>query len=252
MNENKAVDHNPNQANARLKAAVKSVEVPPFLDAKIRHRLHSSEKPRRRWAVLTGATALAGLAIAAVLTYQVGTIRQTAQQQESFIVSVSSRVATMMRVGLGDHIHCAFFRKFPAQVPAREEMESALGQEYKDLIPVVREQLPQQYKLVLGHQCRYNGRRFVHLSLKSDSQLLSLLIATKRDGETFDIQGALPQLVQSGIPMYASAADRFQIAAMETSSHLVYFVSDLPGKDNTQLLAAMAPAIKTILENLEG
>ena len=65
-------------------------------------------------------------------------------------------------------------------------------------------------------------------------------------------QGAVPQLVQSGIPMYTGAAERFLIAATETSHHLVYFISDLPGEQNTQLLMAMAPSIQQILQKRAG
>jgi hypothetical protein len=250
-------DQNPGmsskQMNARLKAAVNSVEVPPFLDAKIRHNIRVPQPaPRKRWAWLTGAAAVAGLAIAGIITYQLRDIRQNAGEQESFIVSISSRVGTLMRVGLGDHVHCAFFRKFPSEAPAVEEMESKLGSEYKELIPVVRQRVPEEYKLVLGHECRYHGRRFIHLSLKNDDKLLSLVITAKRPGETFDIKGTLPQLVHAGIPMYTSTTDRFQVAAMETTNHLIYFISDLPAGENSQLLVAMAPEIKAILENLEG
>ncbi len=255
MSEMKPTDNNPNQTNARLKAAVHSVEVPPFLEAKIRRQIQEQAaptNPKKVWTLVTAGASVAGLALAAIIGFQLINLRKTAGDQESFIVSVASRVGTLMRVGLGDHIHCAFFRKFPAEAPATEELESELGKEYKDLVPVLRQNISDQYKLVLGHQCRYNGRTFVHLSLKNGSQLMSLVITTKRGGETFDIQGVLPELVQSGIPMYASSTDRFQIAAMETTSHLVYFVSDLPSKQNTQLLVAMAPSIETILENLEG
>ncbi len=253
MSEQKPVEMSSNEMNARLKAAVHSVEVPPFLDAKIRHQiLTQPESSRNRWTWLTGGAAIAGLALAAIITYQLRDIRQTAGEQESFIVAVSSRVSTLMRVGLGDHVHCSFFRKFPAEAPAVEEMESKLGPEYKELIPVVRQHVPEEYKLMLGHECRYHGRRFIHLSLKNDDKLLSLVITAKRPGETFDIQGTIPQLIHSGIPMYTSATDRFQIAAMETTNHMVYFISDLPASENSRLMVAMASEIKAILENLEG
>jgi hypothetical protein len=252
MSEMKSTNTQSNEMNARLKSAVKSAEVPPFLEARIRQHVQAESQPRKRWAVLAPAAAVAGLALVGLLGYQIEKLRQTAEQQESFIATVSARVSTLMRVGLGDHIHCAFFRKFPAEAPAKEEVESELGNQYQDIIPAVRQNVPEQYKLVLGHECRYNGRDFVHLSLKSDSQLLSVVITAKKNGETFDIEGALPELVHSGIPMYASTTDRFQIAAMETSSHLVYFISDLPREQNFEILRAMGPALKTILENIEG
>ncbi len=235
---------NEDQINKRLKAAVDSVEVPPFLEAQIRRQIQdqAAAPPRRRWTALAVASVAAALVIGAGVTYQLGQIRQTSADQESFIVTMSSKVATLMRVGLGDHLHCAFFRKFPAEAPAVEEMESKLGPEHKELIPVVRAHVPQEYKLVLGHLCRYHGRQFVHLTLKNDVQLISLVITAKRPGESFDIEGALPELVQSGV-------EQFQIAATETDKHLVYVISDLPANQNLQLMQSMVASIKTILEN---
>jgi len=39
---------------------------------------------------------------------------------------------------------------------------------------------------------------------------------------------------------------------MESSDHLVYFISDLPGAQNMELMRAMAPALKQILEKAQG
>lgn len=238
------------QINKRLKAAVNSVEVPPFLEAKIRRQIQdqAAAPPRRRWTGLAIASVAAALFVGVGVTHQLAQILQTSRDQESFIATMSTKVVTLMRVGLGDHLHCAFFRKFPAEPPAVEEMESELGPDYKELIPVVREQVPQEYELVLGHQCRYNGRQFVHLTLKNETQLISLVITAKRPGESFDIEGVLPQLVQSGVPVYDSSTGQFQIAAMETHRHLVYFISDLPAKQNLQLMQSMVASLQTALE----
>ena len=88
--------------------------------------------------------------------------------------------------------------------------------------------------------------------MKNDTQVLSLVITLKKDGEAFNIEGMLPELVQSGIPVYSSGTERFQIAAMETPGHLVYFVSPLSRKQNTELLRAMAPTLKKILESINA
>lgn len=239
-----------NETNQRLKAAVHSVDTPPFLDAVIRQRIRQAEiRQRRGWKLLAATGVAAALVVG---TYQLGTLRHTAVDQESFIATVSTKVATLMRVGLGDHLHCAFFRRFPEQAPAVEELESKLGPEFKDLIPVVQQNVPAQYALSEAHKCRYNGREFVHLTLRNDQQLISLIISAKRDGEAFNVEGMLPELVQSGVPVYSSGAEQFQIAAMETSTHLVYFISDLPGKQNLQLMQSMVASLKTVLENLKA
>ena len=248
------MSNNNNKVNARLKAAVHSVEAPPFLDARIRRQLRevASSQPRKTWGAWVTAGVMAALLVGVGITYQMGHLRQTTGDQEAFLVSVSSKVATLMRVGLGDHIHCAFFRKFPQQAPSIEEIETKLGPAYKDLVPVMQQYVPADYKLVSGHQCRYNQRQFVHLTMKKGAEVLSLVITLKKDGEAFNIEGMLPALVQSGIPVYTSSAERFQIAAMETNGRLVYVVSPLSGQQNTELLRAMAPMLKKLLEGIEG
>ena len=105
MSEMRPAENHSNEIKARLKAAVKSAEVPPFLDAKIRRRIEHQARPRKRWTIFVPVGAVAGLALAAGLLYQLGGLRQTAEEQESFIATVSSRVSTLKRVGLGDHIH---------------------------------------------------------------------------------------------------------------------------------------------------
>jgi hypothetical protein len=90
----------------------------------------------------------------------------------------------------------------------------------------------------------------VHLSLKSDSQLVSLVIARKSEGESFETEGLLPELVASGIPIYRSGVQRFQMSAFESRDFLVYFISDLPHDRNAETMTAMAGEIKTLLERI--
>ena len=62
-----------------------------------------------------------------LIAYQLGHLRLSVTSQESYNTSVSTHVARLMRVGLGDHIHCAYFRKFPANAPSPQEFVSKLG-----------------------------------------------------------------------------------------------------------------------------
>ena len=235
----------------RLEKAVHSVEAPPFLEARIRHSL-STAKPGRRWLprLIPAAAALAifaGFAIA----YELGHLRLTVHSQESYIASVSTHIATLMRVGLGDHIHCSVFRKYPKNPPSTEEFIKKMNPQYAGLIPIVRSQVPDTYRMMLAHQCSYHRRKFVHLSLMSDSNMLSLVMTKKADGESFSTDDMLPELVHSGIPMYQSSVQRFQISAFETRDYLVYFISDLPKQKNTELMLTLSPRVKDFLANLE-
>jgi hypothetical protein len=230
------------------------VETPPFLEAGIRSRLRQPRpEPRSRLRLnLAAASALIALWLGAGFAYQLGYFRFTKDSQESYIAMLSTRVAKLMAVGLGDHLHCAFFRKLPKEERAVELIEEKLGPKYKEVAAVVRQNVPAHYRIVLGHTCRYRGRRFIHLALTGDSRLMSLVITAKREGETFDIAGILPELTPSGVSLHVSSAQRFEIAAMETSGHLVYFVSDMPGAGNTALMQALAPELRRVLTDLEG
>ena len=189
--------------------------------------------------------------IGAGITYQLGHLRLTVQSQQSYIASVSNRVATLMRVGLGDHIHCSVFRKYPKNPPTAEQFVEKMGPQYAGLIPIVRSHIPLDYRLVIAHQCRYNGRKFVHLSLMNDSHLLSLAITQKGGGESFDTEGMIPALTESGIPMYEAGVQRFQISAFETREHLIYFISDLSKEKNTEMMLALAPQVKDYISKHE-
>lgn len=252
MNDSQRNDQQDLKLAQQLRQAVRSQAVPPYLEARIRNTIHSTER-KPSWRVrLMPVAAVLVLCLAAGVAYQLGHLRFTTGLQESYIASVSSRVASLMSVGLGDHIHCSVFRKFPKNVPPVEELEQNMGQEYRELIPIVRKHVPEEFRMVIAHECRYHGRKFVHLSLKKNSQLLSLIIARKGAGESFETEKLVPALVQSGIPFYRDGVQRFEIASFESRDHLAYFVSDLNGDQNMQLMLAIAPQVKGLLQKIES
>jgi hypothetical protein len=242
------------KSDNRLRAAVKTVAAPPFLEARIRHSLRTEspiEKAGRRWSRLIPAAAAVAVFAGFAIAYQLGHLRLTVSSQESYIGSVSTHITTLMRVGLGDHIHCAVFRKYPKNPPTTQEFIEKMNRQYAGLIPIVRSQVPDSYRMMLAHQCSYHRRKFVHLSLMNDSNMLSLVITRKGDGESFNTEDMLPALVQAGIPMYQSSVQRFQISAFETRDYLIYFISDLPKQQNTELMLALGPKVKNFLVSEE-
>lgn len=245
MNETPSSDN-------RLKNAVNSVEVPPFLEARIRSQIRAG-RPSSTWLFkLVPAGIAAVLCIGIAISYHEGHLRLTKASQISYVWSVSNRLVSLMRPGLADHINCSVFRKYPKNAPAVEILAQKLPSQYRELIPIVQSQVPSDYRLLISHQCRWDGRRFVHLSLENDSHVLSVMITPRKKGESFQADGLLPALVQSDIPMYQSGVQRFAITAFETRDSLVYFVSDLPQAENTRIMQAMVPAMKDLLRKLEG
>jgi hypothetical protein len=241
------------EMNDRLKAAVRSVEAPDYLATRI--SAHLRAEPQRsawRWSFAwMGAGAFAALTLTAALAYQAGYLRFSNGSKEAYIASVSNRVPTLMRVGLGDHVHCAVFRKFPTDAPKVADLAQRLPASQRPLIDVVQKYVPADYKLMLAHQCRYRGRKFVHLALKTDSHLLSLVIARKSDGESFAIEGVLPELVSAGGPVYYANVQRFELAAFESDDYLVYLISDLPHQQNSQMMASMSSELQELLRKFE-
>ena len=244
-------DQEGSRLREQLKQAVRSQATPPYLETRIRSRIRGAER-RTFWSLrLVPVAAAVVVCLGAVIAYQLGHLRLTIGSQNSYIASVSNHIATLMRVGLGDHLHCSVFRKFPKNPPSIDALTESMGAEYRELIPIVRKQVSEDYRLMLAHQCRYNGRKFVHLSLQSDSRLLSLVIARKGDGESFKIENMAPSLAQAGIPFYRAGVQRFEIAAFESRDHLVYFVSDLPQQQNMEMMLALAPQVQEFLHKLE-
>lgn len=243
------------EKNNRLRDAVNSVAVPAYLEARIRSRIRAEREPRLfglgYFRLATGGLA-ALLLLGAAISYQHGHLRFTKESKASYVWSVSNRLVSLMRPGLADHVNCSVFRKYPKDAPPVEVLAQELPVQYRELIPIVRSNVPPDYRLLISHQCRWDGRKFIHLSLENNSHVLSLVITPRKAGESFRADGLLPALVQSDIPMYQTGVQRFAMTAFETPGYVVYFVSDLPQAENTRIMQAMATPVKDLLTKLEG
>ena len=123
--------------------------------------------------------------------------------QTAYIEKISASVAPVFKPALCDHIHCALFRKYPAKPPGIQDLEATLGDEYKGLLPLIAPAVPEGYQVVLAHQCSYAGRKFVHLTLRKGTDVISLVIARKNEGEGFGI--LTPETSTSGVPVYQAS-----------------------------------------------
>jgi len=240
----------------RLKAAVNAQSVPPELQARIREKIRNGHSSSWFGAGWLGAgwprwsmAAAASLAICAGVWFNYSNEPMPAltdrPAQGVYIQRVSAKLASVMKVGLRDHIHCSIFRKYPKDPPPVEKMEADLGASYKGLLPVVRAAVPDGYRVIMAHQCSYAGRKFIHLTFKKDGDLLSLVVARKQDGES--LSALAPALEASGVPVYQAGAQRYQVAGFEAGEFLAYVVSGLKSKANLQIAAELAPAVREFL-----
>lgn len=228
---------------SRIRRAHTSAALPPGLETRIRAVVEDRRRVpagRARWLAVAAAMVLvAGGA---------GTVAYVRYAEDAYIAAISSRLAAILQPGLKDHVHCTIYRGYPKTPPRVEELAADLGPAYRELAGVVRQQAPPGYAVVLGHVCQHEGRRFVHLALKKDGgPLLSLLIARKRAGESFEAERLTAAVNQDGRAFFEARAERFAISAFETAGYVVYTVSDLRPEENLRMLVAMAPQVSAVL-----
>jgi len=236
---------------ARSKAAVRSQPVPPELQVLIRKQLQDKGSGRwftagwSRWAVAMAASLVVCAGVWVNYSRERMPDLSDRPGQNAYIQRVSASLASVLKVGLGDHIHCSIFRKYPQNPPPIEKMEAALGPVYKGLLPVVRAAAPEGYRVIMAHQCSYAGRKYIHLTLEKGGDLLSLVITRKNPGESLGGLSAAGE--SSGVPIHQSAAGRYQVAGFEAGDFLAYVVSDLKGKANLQIAANLAAGVRDVL-----
>ncbi len=239
------------RVKTRLKRAVQNQSVPEDLQAGVRAVLREDSCNSFAWTRWVSAVA-AVLVVGAGLWFEVPRWTRPVlpdladrRGQDVFIQKVSASLSAVLKVGLGDHIHCSIFRKYPKNPPSVDEMAQKLGPAYQDLVPLVKARVPEDYRIILAHQCGYQGRRFVHLTLTNGSNLLSLVITRKQPGES--MQALTVSDHASDVPVYQAAAQNYDVAGFETDQFLAYVVSDLGARQNLQMAYALAPAVHQFL-----
>ena len=90
------------------------------------------------------------------------------------------------------------------------------------------------------------------MALRRDDELLSVVITRRESGESFEHDQFVPVLSAAGVPVYAAGADRFELAGFETDDYLAFVVSNLPREGNLQIAEALAPGLRTFLQNVKG
>jgi hypothetical protein len=216
----------------RLRTAVREVRIPSGLEDRVRGRLEVARRPQSSVSRLMSIAALLMVGFGSWVVYQNGTLRLTPVLPEAYVTTVTGQVAAIMRVGLGDHLHCAVLRR---RANRSKTAIDNLPAQFKDLLEIVHRRVPGDLPLVTAHECRYHGRKFVHLTFGNKRSLLSLVIARKQDGEVL------------GMGTHTAGAQKFQVAAFESRDYLVYTVSDLPRQANLDILTAVAPSLEKLL-----
>jgi hypothetical protein len=204
-----------------------------------------------RWALAGAAVAVLVLGGVIGKLWRANRLYDDARAQAAYISAVDVRLPRIETVGLTDHLHCAVFRRFPKEYPAEAVAVQQLGPQFVQLVSMVKERMPGEYSVVMAHRCSYAGRRYLHFVLKSDSNLLSVVITEKQPGESFKGMGASsgPEV---SVAVYEVAAKHFEVAGFESQGYLAFIVSDLDRKSALQIAENLARLVAGFLDSING
>jgi hypothetical protein len=241
-----------------VRTAVRATEVPADLGVRLQKRVRDHENRFRtsQWAAL--AAGLAAVAVGATYFSSSWGTNAFAEMdvvaQDKFISVVSTGLAPLLRVGFGDHLHCAVARKFPQGFPKQHELKphQKLETGWEPLPQFVTKLVPARYKLILSHRCGYKNRRFTHLTFRGEGKLISLVISPKEGSESMRASELVPQLQMAGIPVYQRGVNNYQVAGFESKNYLAWVISDLDQADNLGLASALAAPVERFLDALKG
>jgi anti-sigma factor RsiW len=219
---------------SQLQAAVRGTPVPSGLEGRIRRSVRSQRPPTYAGLYIL-ALAAAVMACFVIVNF----VRLRLHPEEAILQKASGRLATVLNIGLRDHLHCAVFRKYSKEPENMDEMSAQLGPQFAALAPLVQAKLPMGFHIVQGHRCHVGNRQYVHF-IAAGNKLLSLVLTRKQGGESLG-EG----ISQEGL-------DRYQVVGFESHGYLVYVVSDLDAQQNLQLAANMAPAVREYLAAHQG
>jgi len=222
-----------------LKQAVGSENAPATLRSRIQREIQATRPARSNWVLAAAAAIVLGLG--GYMALQWFGARQMANPHAA--------LATVLRVGLDDHIHCAVGTWYRGREFSDERMARDLGPQFAGLAPMVKSVVPADMKMLVAHQCQVNGRNFVHFILQKQDRTFSLII-TRKDGESFaDVSGG--RTLNSGVRIHESRMQNFEVAGTETRDFLVYFISDSTGGQNSQMARNLAAPVRGYLARLE-
>jgi anti-sigma factor (TIGR02949 family) len=190
----------------------------------------------------TWAAALASLAVVMVVGQEWRGLRRGRQV-----------VASVLTLGVGDHLHCAIRgHNYPEVAPPPDQLRKKLGPQYAGLLPVVEERLP-GFQVLEAHICQVPGspRRYVHFIARRQGRILSVIL-TQREGESLPAGRFLVAGVAAGVDLYKAKLEGMGVAGFETNQYFGFVVSDIGPDEMFQLAATLAPALRNALEGSAG
>jgi len=240
----------------RLREAVNRESVPDALRERLEASLRrensgiKSSQSWPRWSLAAAAVlvmSLGGWGALHLWKLNHGTETPLQVNLPSFI---TEQTAALLKIGVGDHVHCVIEHHDDKAWSTSEEMAKELGPDYSGLVGLVNDKLPKGYAVSVAHQCDVNGRRFVHLIFKNQQEVLSLVI-TRKGKEGFPVQDSIAGFNSKVPRLHQGQLEGYDAVGFETKSHLAFLVSSLDKDQNLRIASSLAPAVNKFLASLE-
>lgn len=157
----------------------------------------------------------------------------------------------VLTVGLNNHLHCAIDRQLASKHFTDEEMAMKLGPEFTGLTGLVKDKLQGAFEVVVGHRCSFKKREYIHLILKEQNNVVSLVL-TPKNGEAFAKAAVGPVIEAAGVHLHADRLQDYEISGFETRDYFAFVVSNMERQENTLVATKLAPALRDFLAKLES
>lgn len=163
----------------------------------------------------------------------------------------SDQLRKVLNMGLDDHIFCAVQNKYGSRRYTTEEMIERLGP-YAELLPILRSHV-KDWEVVVGHRCHAGTRKFVHLILRQNDQIISLAITPKLPGDTLpEDPGQNTRSIQ-GILLFQARLQNledYEVTGFQTAKYLAFIVGQLSTEQSMNIASAIAPDIQKMLDGI--
>ena len=153
------------------------------------------------------------------------------------------KTGDLFGIGVNDHVRCAV-----ANADTRQE---GLGVQFSPMLQTVLDAAGADYAVRSAHRCSVEGRAYFHVILQRNQIPVSLIFTRRTEQEVFPRALAGRVVHVAGITLHEGTRDGYSVAAFESGSYLGYIVSALPGEQNSELAALVAPVMDRYTKPLE-
>jgi hypothetical protein len=205
----------------RAFANAETLQPRPGFSTEVLNQVRIGRTQRSRWSALWTWGALAASLVLVAAT--------------GFLL-YGNRVAAIVRDAVGDHLYCAVQYRLAERPipltdpslrydPAFAKLEDTPTAEVPTAVGPVR--------VLERHACVYEGRRFAHVVLRFEGQLVSLMVTADPQATAGRIDGAIRWL----------QIDGQRVASFQTKGHAAFVVSAIQDRQFRAIAAALADPV---------